>query len=129
MNFKEFLNNSSGSVNEALGLFGHTKTVADAMKEIKSDGEWDNKDLKHVEKVCTDIYFIIKKLNEIDEGLGVIFHTLDNMEKDKYLDAYASGTDFDIKTVYNDIAKIDDALEKIVNKKIKDIAKRLYILK
>ncbi|ENP7033991.1 hypothetical protein ACEB11_001820 [Campylobacter coli] len=66
---------------------------------------------------------------EIDNQLGVILITLNTMKNDKYLDSFAAGTDFDIKDVKKDIIKIDDAVIKLSEDKIKDIAKRMYIVK
>lgn len=82
-----------------------------------------------MKKTCKDIWSIVKALCEIDNQLSIILHTLSTMKDDKYLDSFTSGTDFDIKDVKKDIIKIDDAVIKLSEDKIKDIAKRMYIVK
>ncbi|EMV9618970.1 hypothetical protein AADV15_000363 [Campylobacter coli] len=130
MKFSEYLMNGE-FINESSQSFPlHSYVSAEnAMKSIQADGEFDKNELTHVEKSCKDIYLIVKSLCEIDEQLGIILHTLSTMKNDKYLDSFASGTDFDIKDVKKDIIKIDDAVIKLSESKIKDIAKRLHIVK
>lgn len=129
MKFSEYLMNES--INESSKAFSlHSwASVENAMKNIQADGEFDKSELTHVEKSCKDIYAIVKALCEIDNQLGVILHTLSTMKNDKYLDSFASGTDFDIKDVKKEIIKIDDAVIKLSEDKIKDIAKRMHIIK
>lgn len=129
MKFSEYLINES--INESSKAFSlHSwVSVENAMKNIQADGEFDKSELTHVEKSCKDIWSIVKALCEIDNQLGIILHTLSTMKNDKYLDSFASGTDFDIKDVKKDIIKIDDAVIKLSEDKIKDIAKRMHIVK